>query len=439
MKRIHLCMKVKTRFTAPFSLILVLFFFAAGIVGQEEELDLMDSVSNLQNQLKAEKVEQRDAAEQELLKLGPQILEFLESPDEDSTTDFRKRLSTIRKKLEKEVVATSANPSTVSVKGTMTVGDALKKIERQTRNKVDASDASMLDEEITLDLKQVEFWPALTTIMKKTGLQIDPYGSAEPGQLMLTRNQAPNQSNQPTLPTSSNKIFQVQVVRVDSSVNLQQPQLDFTTVNLLVRWEPRLRPISVDIPMSKVSIVDEFDDDLMLANQREVVYGMVQPEIPQVDFSLQLPRVDRQVESLKSVKATIDALLPGKTEVFRFKKLSKLKPGVKQEKAGARVTFGGIAKNEDAYSVKMSISFDEENNALESHQGWVFQNEVYLLDSQGNREEAISLETLRQDNEKVTVQYYFIDKPGDRTLIYKTPASVIKLPVPIELAKIPLP
>ena len=103
------------------------------------------------------------------------------------------------------------------------------------------------------------------------------------------------------------------------------------------------------------------------------------------------------------------------------------------------VTFGGVAKNEDAYSVRMSLSFDEENNALESHQSWVYQNEVYLLDRQGNREDAISLATLRQDNKKVTVEYLFIDDPGDRTLVYKTPASVIKLPVPIELTKIPLP
>ena len=427
-------MRIKNAFLSFWMFVLV-----AGLcVAQEDELEMMDSVARLQKELNSDSVAQRDKAEEELLKLGPAILEFLETADNESTTDYRNRLSRVRTKLEKEVVATAAQASKVTLKGTMTVGDAFKKIKRQTRNVVEAADASMLDKEITLDFKDVEFWKAVNTIMSKTKMQIDPYGSREPGQLMLTNTSATDQ-NQPVVPFASNKIFHVQVLRIDSSVNLQQPQLDFTTVNLLVRWEPRLRPISVDIPMSKVKIVDEFDDEIMLSNQREVVYGMVQPEIPQVDFSLQLPRVDRQVESLSSVKATIDALLPGKTETFRFKKLSKLKPGFEIEKAGARVAFGGVAKNEDAFSVRVSISFDEENNALESHQGWVFQNEVYLMDSQGNREESISLETLRQDNEKVTVQYYFIDDPGDRTLVYKTPASVIKLPVPIELTKIPLP
>ena len=158
------------RLTAPFSFAMLCFLFVAGSFGQEKELELMDAVKRLQNELQADEVTKRDAAEQELLKLGPEILEFLDSPEEDSTTDYRKRLNSVRKMLEKEVVATAAKPSSVSLTGTMTLGDALKKIARQTRNKVDAADASMLDKEITLDLKQVEFWPALTTIMEKTGM-----------------------------------------------------------------------------------------------------------------------------------------------------------------------------------------------------------------------------------------------------------------------------
>ncbi|MEM9412661.1 MAG: hypothetical protein AAGA30_16230, partial [Planctomycetota bacterium] len=241
------------------------------------------------------------------------------------------------------------------------------------------------------------------------------------------------------LRSSYSKIFQAYVTRIDSSVNLQQPQLDFTTVNLLVRWEPRLTPLSVDIPMSRVSVVDEFDDDVMLPNQKEVLYGMVQPEIPEVEFALQLPRIDRQVESLNKLILTVDALLPGKPELFRIKDLSKLKAGKRFEKAGAKLVFGGMQKNEDVFAVRLSLSFEEENNALESHQGWVFQNEVYLQDQQGNREDALSLETLRQDNEKVTVQYYFLSDPSKKTLYYKTPTTIIKMPVKLEIQSIPLP
>jgi hypothetical protein len=152
-----------------------------------------------------------------------------------------------------------------------------------------------------------------------------------------------------------------------------------------------------------------------------------------------LKRVDRQVEELKSIKATIDAVLPGRIENFRFRNLKDQKIGRQVQKAGATVTFGGIKKNEDVYMVTLSLSFDEENNALESHQGWVFQNQVYLENEKGEREESIGLETMQQDNSKVTIRYLFIEYPGNRTLVYKTPAAIVRIPVTIELKKIPLP
>ena len=410
---------------------------ATSIFAQEDELELIDSVSRLQTELDSDLVADRDKAEAELLKLGPQILAYLAPASDESTTDFKQRLTRIRTTLEKASVAAVTQPGKVRLVGEMTIGDVLKKILKQTRNEIAVADDSLLDKKIDINLQGVEFWPAMDEILDKSKLRIDRYGSQKPGQLMLTS--ADPQKVAPKIPTVSSKIFQTQVIRVDSSVNLKQPNLDFTTINLLVRWEPRLRPISVDIPMSNVKIIDEYGDAITLANQNEVIYGMVQPEIPEVEFSIQLPRLDRQVESIKSFKATVDAVLPGRSELFRFKNVAKLKAGFKQEKAGANVTFGGMRKNEDAYSIRLSLSFDDENNALESHQAWVFQNEVYLLDSQGQREDAISIETMQQDNEKVTVQYYFVEDPGNRTLIYKTPAAIVKLPVAIELNEIPLP
>ena len=74
-----------------------------------------------------------------------------------------------------------------------------------------------------------------------------------------------------------------------------------------------------------------------------------------------------------------------------------------------------------------------------SHQGWVFENEIFLQDASGEREESIGFETLQQDNSKVTVRYLFLEDPGNRMLVYKTPAAIVKMPVTIELKKIPLP
>ena len=417
--------------------VLIAVLAANSLAAQEEELELIDRVGDLQKQLDSDVVAERDAAEKELIEMGLPILDYLEPATDDSTTDYKLRLNRIRTSLEKIAVNSVTKASTVSASGSMTVGDILKRIKQQTGNDVSVSDVSLLDIMIEVELDQVEFWPALQQVMAKSRLGIDRYGSEQPGQIMLMP--VEDEPNKVSLPSNTSRVFQTSVTRVDSSINLVNPELGFTTLNLLVRWEPRLRPISVDIPIRNVSIIDEFGDTLQLAQPERVIYGLVQPEIPEVEFTLQLPRVDRQIENIKTVKATIDAVLPGRTELFRFEKISKLKSGHRINRAGATVTFEGIRKNEDLYGIKMSLSFDEENNALESHQSWVFQNEVYLQNKNREREDAISLETLRQDNEKVTVQYYFVDDPGDRTLVYRTPATIVKLPVDIELKNIPLP
>ena len=403
---------------------------------QEDELALIESVAALQKQLDSDDESERDTAEKELIGMGVEILDYLRPADESSTSDYRQRLSKIRKSLEKASVNSVAQASKVSINGTFELEEVFRRIKNQTGNEIAVADG-VETEKVTLALDDVDFWTMMQALNTTAKLDIDRYGSEKPNQLKLVPK--PEGAKKKVAPSCVAKIFQSEVTRIDSSVNLGDERLDFTSINLLVRWEPRLTPISVDIPLSNVKIRDEFGEAVPVRNPDRVLYGTVQPQIPEVEFSLQIPRVDRQVENLKSLKAKIVAVIPGRAEQFRFEKLGELKVGHKLSKAGALVTYEGTQKNEELYGVKVSLSFDEENNALESHQGWVFNNEVYLQDRQGNREDSLTMETFRQDNEMVTVQYYFLKEPGDRTLVYKTPATIIKMPVEIELQKIPLP
>ncbi len=240
-------------------------------------------------------------------------------------------------------------------------------------------------------------------------------------------------------PVVYSKIFRTQVARVQAAIDLTNPELDSCAITTLIRWEPRLRPISIDLPLANVEITDEYGDKVNVRDVNTVVYGIVQPELPELEFNIPIERVSRQVEELQSLKAKFHAILPGRVETFRFRNASDQRPGLTMTKAGATVTFGGVRKNEDIYMVTLSLSFDQENNALESHQGWVFQNEVYLEGPDGEREESIGLETVQQDNSKVTIRYLFINDPGQRTLVYRTPAAIVRMPVEVELKRIPLP
>ena len=133
------------------------------------------------------------------------------------------------------------------------------------------------------------------------------------------------------------------------------------------------------------------------------------------------------------------AVLPGRIETFRFKQLGDLDEGAEQQKAGAIVTFGGYEKNDELYGVKVRLSFDHEHNALESHQGWAYENQVYLENGNQDQFEPVAFELLRQDNEEFVIRYYFDRDPSKLNLVYRTPALIVNVPIKIEFNKIPLP
>ncbi|MFM7116982.1 MAG: hypothetical protein ACKO0N_10140, partial [Planctomycetota bacterium] len=91
------------------------------------------------------------------------------------------------------------------------------------------------------------------------------------------------------------------------------------------------------------------------------------------------------------------------------------------------------------FGARIGLSFSEENNALESHQSWAYQNECYLETKDGRRIDAIGSETYQQENTRLGVMFLFPEYPADAKLIYRTPAAIVKVEIPFELKGIKLP
>jgi hypothetical protein len=91
----------------------------------------------------------------------------------------------------------------------------------------------------------------------------------------------------------------------------------------------------------------------------------------------------------------------------------------------------------------MRVRFDRAANALESHRGWIYENECYLLDAKGNRKGNDGLEANLLDVNEVGVAYKFDlgekGTPAGYKLVYRTPAAIIKIPVEFELKNIDRP
>ena len=430
------------RVLAVLTAVLLCFASLATAVAQDadepvDEMKLAVKVAEFQQQLASTSNKDRDAAEAGLIELGVKTLDHLDPVTADTPPEMIERLGRVRKALETLVVTRATQPKLITIKGNFSVKEAAEKITVETGNKIvwpDELNAQMDEQKIDLEIEEASFWQVVKQLETKAKLRISPAGGTA-GQLLLI----PAENNPPPIPTDANGIFQISVLQVSARRNLENPELDYCGLRIRVRWEPRLAPITLAIPASSVTVIDEFDDEVLLPNSTATFSASVQPEIPEVEFSIPIGLVDRQIEKIKELKATLNAVMPGRSESFEFRRIGRLEHGYKQSKAGVSVSLNGIEKNEELYGVLVKFSFDETGDALESHMSWIFENPLKLIDKDGNEYEPLAKESAGRQGNSASIRYYFGDDPSAMTLKCETPAAIVSTAVKILLKDIPLP
>jgi hypothetical protein len=105
------------------------------------------------------------------------------------------------------------------------------------------------------------------------------------------------------------------------------------------------------------------------------------------------------------------------------------------------VVVDQVRKNNEVWEVRMRVVFDKAAGALESHLGWIFNNEAYLENPAGEQVQYATLETTRQTENEVGVAYLFDVPEGlkGHTFVYKTPVAIVNMPVEYELKDLELP
>ncbi len=414
----------------------------------------MEQVQTLIDQLNSGAIEDRDSAQEALAALDPDALDYIDVPDKNATTDFVERLLAVRKTLEAKAVEKATQPTKVSLEGEFSVEQALKKISSQTGNKIalrEGVSPDVAESQITLSLEDAPFWQAIHRVMQQSNLEVDLYGGTANSIVLVPRTPNPADpraddgnvvatEKKTTLPQTTTGILAVQVNRVDAARILNAPNLNHTTLNMLIRWEPRVQPISIELSQATLKIIDDQENTITPLKQNSIS-AAVQTEIPELSFPVNIPLINRSVNSIKKITGTLDAVLPGRTETFRFSALEKVEDGASQSKSGATVTFGGIKANEELFGVTVGLSFDDQSNELDSHQGWTFENEAYLVDPSNPRirHETVAYETVAQNGQEVVVEYYFEVDPAPFDLVYQTPAAIVSVSFDFELNDIPLP
>jgi len=412
-------------------------------------------VALLVKQLNAATAAERDAAEKQLLAMGAKVLPLLPTVATVSAPELKVRLARIRNQLEKVGAVDSAKGSRVTLQGkSLKLQEALAAITKQTGNKFVDLRGNMGQEttnpEVDLDLKDLPFWEAVDKLLDEADMTTYGFGTGgdekEPDNKIGIINRPEGELLRAGRASYAGP-FRVSATRVDATRDLNRKNGGLLRLSLNFAWEPRLRPIVIDLPASDLRIVDELEGEIAVANPEAEMSAEVQADINGVDFEIPLTLPSREVRKIGSVQGKLVALVPGRVESFEFA-LPKLDPKGKtalpkeQRSGGVTVQIFDWSKNVETYQVEVRVKFDEGGEAFASHRNWILNNEAYLVDPKGERIGFGSYETTVQNNtNEVGVSYKFPLEgvPEGYKFVYRTPAAIVKLPISFKLKDLPLP
>jgi hypothetical protein len=409
--------------------------------------ELTTKVRALVKQLDANQQAQRDTAEKELVALGSDVLPLLPAVNNRTPAEVRNRLARVRAALLKIAVEAATRPATVTLEGEMLTSEAFKKITEQTGNKFidyrdrfgqdDDQKPDLKDPKIKLSLDKVTFWKAVDTVLDAAEFSLYDYDE-ESDALAFTAREA--NAIKRLGGAYYGGLFRLEPSRIEAVRNLKNTSSRSLRLTVDVAWEPRVRPIVLQQPLADVTAVDEKGNSLTFDSTQGTPEVSVEGTNGGVELDFPLNAPERSVKQIASLKGKLIATVLGRVETFEFADLDKIKKA-EEERGGVTVAIDEARRNNDIFDVSIRVQFDKAANALESHRGWIYNNEAYLLDPRGERVEIAGLEATRQEINEVGVAYKFVPE-GDltgHTFVYKTPAAIVKMPVQFELKEIDLP
>jgi len=401
----------------------------------DDELAL--SVRGLVRQLGAAQLAQREAAERQLIELGPRVLDLLPQAGPRTSPETRLRLGRIRQRLEHVAAESTARASLVTLRGVgLPLSEVLAAFERQTGNRIvdyrRRFGHEVTDPKLDVDFDRTPFWQALDDVLDRAALTVYPFGPE--------RTIAVVGRDETQLPRKARGVytgpFRIEPVQVAAVRDLRHPENRSLMLTLEVVCEPRIKPIGVKQKIADLSAKDEngnpmaFDDSWVALE--------VDPTRGALRVPMKLP--PRSVKKIAGLQGRLTAMIPGRVETFRFDELIDA-VNVEKRIGGATVTLVRVRRNNAVWEVGVRVRLDEPGSALESHRGWIYDNEAYLEGPDGKPIPFDSQDVTRQAENQFGINYIFaLDGPPEKhTFVYKTPGAIVSAGFDYEIKDVELP
>ncbi|MEC8336732.1 MAG: hypothetical protein VXZ84_01165 [Planctomycetota bacterium] len=414
------------------------------LVATEQEA-LQSRVRALTRQLAADRLTDRDRAEQQLLELGPAALAVLPNGDTRLPPEAKRRLRRIRRQLEAQKAGQSIAGSRVSIQATAQPLSALiEQLESTSGNRIvdyRAVRRQMQTEiPVSINFKDLTFWEALDRILRKAQMQIYPYavdsgGRPLQGVAFIARDLTRRANSGPV---NYQDGFRFEATKIIAERNYRDVDANGLAIHVETLWEPRLNPIQLTLLRNTVTATDE--------NGRAFVRkGNGQSEIavnrtaPLFVLPFQLP--ENNGSMIANLSGELECLLPSRRETFRFSKLSK-DVTLQKENAGATVAIQSIRRGRGEWVIEIRVTIANAEKALESHRtGWMQRNAVYLQDPAGKKISPVRVEQTSEETNAFGFAFYF--KPREPIaayqFVYSVPTAFTTRRIPFRLEDLKLP
>lgn len=413
---------------------------AAQAVERDDSADLASQVRTLVLRLSDDQLAVRREAEQQLWQLGPRILPLLPAASERVSAETTHRVARVRQKLEQARANAAIDPTAVTLPDEpLSLSEILARVTKQTGNQLrlrDTPDPAPSPLQLKPPLAETHFWPALDQILDQAHLTI--YHFSPESELLLVDVADGRRARSGC--ASYAGPFRFEAIRVDAHRQLRNPTGRGLTVTIEIAWEPRLRPIGLTQPLADVRAFGPNDQPIVPRNAEAELTPSVPGGTTAIELQLPFALPPRSVEKIARLEGQLIALVPGKTETFRFDRLTAATPREKQQ-GSVMVALDSVRKNRDIWEVRMRIRYDDPSGALASHRGWIFNNRCYLVGADGAPVEHVGLETAAQSETEVRLAFLFdLPKgPAQYTLLYETPVTIVHTPIKYTLRDILLP
>jgi hypothetical protein len=407
----------------------------------KEQADLKAQVAKLVRELDAPEKARRDAAEKKLLELGEAALEFLPDKSDRMAAGVALKLDAIRAHFERSQAENSVKSTTVTLQGdSLPLADVLVEISKQTGNKIydlrEEFGQETTNPDLKIDFDKTPFWAALDQVLDQADLNIYSYASEEGIAIVNRAESRLPRFGQATYSGS----FRFEGTEFVARRDLRDP--DSHTLQLMVEaaWEPRLQPIVMMQLIDDLAAVDDQGEGVPLAMTGNELEFPIDNDMRSVELPVLFDLPERGVKKIASLKGKLSVLLPGKQETFRFTGLDKTKK-IERRKANVTVVLDEARKNNAVWEIRVRVVFDKTSGALESYRGWVFNNPAFLESDKKETVRYAAMETTRETENEVGMAYLFDVPEGLKgyTFVYRTPTTIVSMPLDYELKDLELP